>query len=98
MMTVDEQPPFPPLPLWLSIAWAISPAVIMLTCVLLFTRQWPYLGWVGFLAGVLNLFAWSAMHLCQRQVEHWEVKAVPLTFIMLLGNMALIVAGSLAIP
>lgn len=78
---------------WASVLWAISPTLIVLPCVLAFGRQWPYLGWLGFFAGALNMYAWSAMALWSRRVEHWEIRAVPLTLLMLIINAALLIAG-----
>jgi hypothetical protein len=76
-----------------TVAWALSPAFVLLPCVVIFGRQWPYLGWLAFFAGVLNMYAWSAVMLWTRRIEHWEVRAVPLTLLMIVINLAILIAG-----
>lgn len=78
---------------WVSILWGLSPAVVLLPCVVLFGRQWAYLGWAAFFAGMLNMYAWSATMLWSRRVEHWEIRAVPLTLLMLVINAVLVIGG-----
>ena len=89
----EQHSPFPPIPLWVSVVWGISPAVILLSLIVLFTRQWPYLGWCAFLFGALNMYAFCAFHLCQKSVDDWELRAVPMTLLALVVNLGLVVLG-----
>jgi len=85
--------PVPPPPRWATVAWAVSPAAIILAVAAAFGRDWPYLSWVAFLAGVMNMFVFSAYHLLAWRRGDWLLMAIPLTLVMLLGNALLVVLG-----
>ena len=75
------------------ILWGLSPALLVLPAIALFGRQWPYMGWLVFFAGALNMYAWSALLLWSKRGEHWEIRAVPLSLLMLVLNLVLVIAG-----
>jgi len=75
-------------------AWAVSPAVILFLCALIFGRDWPHLNWAAFLGGVTNMYVFSAYVLIRRNVEEWTLKAALLTLVMLAVNAAIFLGAS----
>lgn len=86
----QARPLFPPPVGWKRWLWAFSPALIVLPFLVLFGWEWKFLSWVGFLGGVLNAYFFSAMEVWRRGLPDWELRAVPVTLLVIAVNAGLV--------
>lgn len=77
---------------WKRWLWAFSPALIVLPFLVLFGWEWKFLSWVGFLGGILNAYFFSAMEVWRRGLPDWELRAVPVSLLVISVNALLVFA------
>lgn len=96
---MNEHGPVPdPLPrwrpnAWQTVLWAISPCIAVLITAAAEHGGLPRMNWESitirwtfFLLGIMNMYAFSAVVLRSRDVDQWEIKAIPVAGVMAAVN------------